>query len=302
MNDLKKQFIEFTLDHQILRFGNFSLNSGRQSPYFFNTGLCNTGELLAKLAKFYSDLLVENDIKYDFIFGPAYKGITLATSISNSLYASHNLNKPFCFNRKEAKTHGEKGVFVGSSGTILVNINNNGLISVSLTIDGVTYPFTSNVSITENQQTEITFAFENNSFTFIVDADGSNPQITNVSIEGHPDASIIVVKENSSYVAELYEGTYEGIDQNNDAGTFNAIVFNDEVYVLYKSTVYGSTSNAIGSVDGNAISGVSTQGTIFSGNIEPGSSRPKSSLSVRSSTEKCNLVSIHLSGFLANSG
>ena len=114
MNDLKKQFIEFTLDHQILRFGNFSLNSGRQSPYFFNTGLCNTGELLAKLAKFYSDLLVENNIKYDFIFGPAYKGITLATSISNSLYASHNLNKPFCFNRKEAKTHGEKGVFVGS--------------------------------------------------------------------------------------------------------------------------------------------------------------------------------------------
>lgn len=67
MNDLKKQFIEFTLDHQILRFGNFSLNSGRQSPYFFNTGLCNTGELLAKLAKFYSDLLVENNIQYDFI-------------------------------------------------------------------------------------------------------------------------------------------------------------------------------------------------------------------------------------------
>ena len=105
MNDLKKQFIEFTLDHQILRFGNFSLNSGRQSPYFFNTGLCNTGELLAKLAKFYSDLLVENSIKYDFIFGPAYKGITLATSISNILYNSHNINKPFCFNRKEAKAH-----------------------------------------------------------------------------------------------------------------------------------------------------------------------------------------------------
>ncbi len=114
MNDFKKQFIEFTLDHQILRFGNFSLNSGRQSPYFFNTGLCNTGELLAKLAKFYSDLLVENNIKYDFIFGPAYKGITLATSISNSLYNSHDVNKPFCFNRKESKAHGEKGIFVGS--------------------------------------------------------------------------------------------------------------------------------------------------------------------------------------------
>ena len=76
--------------------------------------LCNTGELLAKLAKFYSDLLVENNIKYDFIFGPAYKGITLATSISNSLYNSHDVNKPFCFNRKEAKAHGEKGIFVGS--------------------------------------------------------------------------------------------------------------------------------------------------------------------------------------------
>ena len=114
MNKLKKQFIEFTLEHQILRFGNFSLNSGRQSPYFFNTGLCNTGELLAKLAKFYSDLLVENNIKYDFIFGPAYKGITLATSISNSLYNAHNIIKPFCFNRKEIKKHGESGIFVGS--------------------------------------------------------------------------------------------------------------------------------------------------------------------------------------------
>ena len=115
MNDLKKQFIEFTLEHQILRFGNFSLNSGRESPYFFNTGLCNTGKLLASLADFYSSFLVKNSIDYDFIFGPAYKGITLATSISNSLYNSHSTNKPFCFNRKEAKTHGEAGIFVGSA-------------------------------------------------------------------------------------------------------------------------------------------------------------------------------------------
>lgn len=115
MNDLKKQFIEFTLEHQILRFGNFSLNSGRESPYFFNTGLCNNGKLLANLADFYSSFLVKNSIEYDFIFGPAYKGITLATSISNSLYNSHNINKSFCFNRKEAKTHGEAGIFVGSA-------------------------------------------------------------------------------------------------------------------------------------------------------------------------------------------
>ena len=161
-----------------------------------------------------------------------------------------------------------KGVFVGSSGTILVNLNNNGVISVSLTIDGVYYPFTSSETITENQQTEITFAYENNSFSFTVNADGSNPLITNVSIEGHPDASIIVVKENSSYVAQLYEGSYEGIDQNNDQGTFNAIVFNGAVYILSKSSVYGSSSYASGSVDGNLVSGASSLGTIFSGNIE----------------------------------
>jgi len=161
-----------------------------------------------------------------------------------------------------------KGVFVGSSGTILVNLNNNGVISVSLTIDGVNYPFTSTESITENEQTETTFTYQNNSFSFTVNADGSNPLITNVSIDGHPNASIIVVKENSSYVAQLYEGSYEGIDQNNDQGTFNAIVFNGAVYILSKSSVYGSSSYASGSVDGNLVSGASSLGTIFSGNIE----------------------------------
>ena len=161
-----------------------------------------------------------------------------------------------------------KGVFVGSSGTILVNLNNNVVISVSLTIDGVNYPFTSTESITENEQTETTFTYQNNSFSFTVNADGSNPLITNVSIEGHPNASIIVVKENSSYVAQLYEGSYEGIDQNNDQGTFNAIVFNGAVYILSKSSVYGSSSYASGSVDGNLVSGASSLGTIFSGNIE----------------------------------
>ena len=161
-----------------------------------------------------------------------------------------------------------KGVFVGSSGTILVNLNNNGVISVSLTIDGVNYPFTSTESITENEQTETTFTYQNNSFSFTVNADGSNQLITNVSIEGHPNASIIVVKENSSYVAQLYEGSYEGIDQNNDKGTFNAIVFNGAVYILSKSSVYGSSSYASGSVDGNLVSGASSLGTIFSGNIE----------------------------------
>jgi len=114
MNNLKKQFIEFTLNHEILRFGSFTLNSGRESPYFFNTGLCNDGHLLSSLAGFYSESIITNSLDYDFIFGPAYKGITLATSISKTLYTKHNINKPYCHNRKEAKTHGESGIFVGT--------------------------------------------------------------------------------------------------------------------------------------------------------------------------------------------
>ena len=113
MNNLKKQFIEFTLNHEILRFGSFTLNSGRQSPYFFNSGLCNSGKLLNSLAGFYSDMIIEKSIDYDFIFGPAYKGITLASSISQCLFTKYSVNKPYCFNRKEAKTHGESGIFVG---------------------------------------------------------------------------------------------------------------------------------------------------------------------------------------------
>ena len=114
MKNLKKQFIEFTLHHEILRFGNFTLNSGRQSPYFFNTGLCNDGNLLSSLADFYASSIITNSIEYDFIFGPAYKGITLATSISQVLYTKHSINKPYCYNRKEAKTHGETGIFIGA--------------------------------------------------------------------------------------------------------------------------------------------------------------------------------------------
>ncbi len=113
MNSLKKQFIEFTLNHEILRFGSFTLKSGRQSPYFFNTGLCNDGLLLSSLTKFYCNSIISNKINFDFIFGPAYKGITLASSISNNLFLSNNLNKPYSSNRKEVKDHGETGIFLG---------------------------------------------------------------------------------------------------------------------------------------------------------------------------------------------
>ena len=113
MFNKKQDFIEFTINENILRFGKFTLKSGRISPYFFNTGLCNNGLLLSKLADYYSDYIKEASIKYDFIFGPAYKGITLCSSISHSLYINHSINSPYAFNRKEIKDHGDRGSFVG---------------------------------------------------------------------------------------------------------------------------------------------------------------------------------------------
>ncbi len=113
MFNKKQDFIEFTIHEDILRFGKFTLKSGRNSPYFFNTGLCNNGLLLSKLADFYSEYISGESLKYDFIFGPAYKGITLCSSISHSLYINHSINSPYAFNRKETKDHGDEGNFVG---------------------------------------------------------------------------------------------------------------------------------------------------------------------------------------------
>ena len=113
MFNKKQDFIEFTIHENILRFGKFTLKSGRNSPYFFNTGLCNNGVLLTKLSDFYSDYINANSLKYNFIFGPAYKGITLCSSISHSLYINHSINSPYVFNRKERKNHGDTGNFVG---------------------------------------------------------------------------------------------------------------------------------------------------------------------------------------------
>tara|TARA_B100000686_G_scaffold355389_1_gene474426 strand:+ start:25230 stop:25868 length:639 start_codon:yes stop_codon:yes gene_type:complete len=113
MSNIKNNFIEFTLEHEILKFGNFILNSGRSSPYFFNTGTCNDGVTLNKLSEYYCQLIINSNINFDFIFGPAYKGISLAATISSILQSKYNINKSYCFNRKEEKQHGEKGLFVG---------------------------------------------------------------------------------------------------------------------------------------------------------------------------------------------
>ena len=114
MQDYKKQFIEFALSRGVLKFGEFTLKSGRTSPYFFNAGLFNTGGDLAKLGQFYAAALIDANVEFDLLFGPAYKGIPIATTTAVALADKHNIDKPYCFNRKEKKDHGEGGSLVGA--------------------------------------------------------------------------------------------------------------------------------------------------------------------------------------------
>ena len=114
MKAFQRDFIEFAIERGVLKFGEFTLKSGRVSPYFFNAGLFNRGGDLAKLGRFYADALMDAGVAFDVLFGPAYKGIPIATTTAVALADSHKLDVPYCFNRKEAKTHGEGGNLVGS--------------------------------------------------------------------------------------------------------------------------------------------------------------------------------------------
>ncbi|EEX35808.1 orotate phosphoribosyltransferase [Vibrio metschnikovii] len=114
MKAYQREFIEFALEKEVLKFGEFTLKSGRKSPYFFNAGLFNTGRDLARLGRFYAAALVDAGIKFDVLFGPAYKGIPIATTTAVALADHHEIDTPYCFNRKEAKDHGEGGNLVGS--------------------------------------------------------------------------------------------------------------------------------------------------------------------------------------------
>lgn len=114
MKAYQQEFIEFALSKNVLKFGQFTLKSGRTSPYFFNAGLFNTGGDLARLGRFYAAALADSGIPFDLLFGPAYKGIPIATTTAVALADHHNMDMPYCFNRKEAKTHGEGGSLVGS--------------------------------------------------------------------------------------------------------------------------------------------------------------------------------------------
>ena len=122
IKDYQYEFIEFAIEAGVLGFGDFTLKSGRISPYFFNSGLFNTGRQLARLGRFYAQAIVDSGIQFDVLFGPAYKGIPLAATASIALADHHDRNVPWCFNRKEAKDHGEGGNLVGAglTGGVLI--------------------------------------------------------------------------------------------------------------------------------------------------------------------------------------
>lgn len=122
MQAYKKEFLEFAIASGVLCFGEFKLKSGRTSPYFFNAGLFNTGGALARLGRFYAQAIIDSGMSFDVLFGPAYKGIPLASATAVALFEQHKLDTPYCFNRKEAKHHGEGGNLVGAplQGRVLI--------------------------------------------------------------------------------------------------------------------------------------------------------------------------------------
>lgn len=122
MKKYQQDFIQLAIEHQALCFGEFTLKSGRTSPYFFNAGRFQSGKALAALGRFYADAIIDAGVNFDLVFGPAYKGIPLAASTAIALADQHQRDLPWCYNRKEAKDHGEGGTLVGAplQGNILI--------------------------------------------------------------------------------------------------------------------------------------------------------------------------------------
>jgi orotate phosphoribosyltransferase len=122
MRAYKQQFLELALELEVLRFGEFTLKSGRVSPYFFNAGLFCSGYAAAKLGRYYASAVVDSEIEFDMLFGPAYKGISLVTLAAAALAEHHDIDTPYAFNRKESKAHGEGGSIVGAplAGKVLI--------------------------------------------------------------------------------------------------------------------------------------------------------------------------------------
>ena len=122
MKPYQQEFLNFSIANRVLRFGEFTLKSGRLSPYFFNFGLFQTGSSLARLGDYYARAIIDSGVQFDMLFGPAYKGIPLVSVIAATLYEKHGLDYAYAYNRKEAKDHGEGGNIVGAplAGRVLI--------------------------------------------------------------------------------------------------------------------------------------------------------------------------------------
>jgi uncharacterized membrane protein len=159
-----------------------------------------------------------------------------------------------------------KGVFIGSSGTIILDLSNStNSFTATLIIDGVTHNFITNQTIQQNQTTTINFVEGSNSFTFTVSANGSNPTITNLIINGHPNAALLVVKETSTVLIKCFEGTFSGTY----SGTFNAVIYGNIIKAISRETPYSGIYTNDGTVNNNQInaSGTSSSGAVFVGNL-----------------------------------
>ena len=122
MRDYQRDFLDFAIGRGVLRFGEFTLKSGRLSPYFFNAGLFDSGAALAQLGRYYAAAITDAGLEFDTLFGPAYKGIPLVATVAIALAEQHGRDVPWCFNRKDAKDHGEGGLIVGAplKGRVLI--------------------------------------------------------------------------------------------------------------------------------------------------------------------------------------
>ena len=198
MQDYQTEFLNFALEKGVLRFGEFTLKSGRISPYFFNAGLFNSGSALARLGRFYAQAIVDSGIKFDVRYGPAYKGIPLAAVTAAALYDHHQIDIPYAFNRKEAKSHGEGGSIVGHA-----------LEGQTLIIDDV---ITAGTAIRESMD--------------IIEAEGAKPAGVVIALDrqekGKGDKSAIQEVEQDygipvASIAKL-ENVIDFLEQQGDAG------------------------------------------------------------------------------------
>lgn len=201
------------------------------------------------------------------LFTAAILGLLIFTGCSKSKDGEEDTDKdkPAAKAQFDNNNYGiYKGVFVGSSGFIIVNINNDNSISASLTVDGAKTSFTTTQTVQQNEATSVVFKNGNNSFTFVVGANGSDPIVKDIVISGHPEAAIVVIKETSTDLVKCYEGTFDG----GDAGVFNAAVSGKWIRGLAFSTAYNKTWPVTGTVSGNNIDASGSAGSgDFKGSI-----------------------------------